>query len=262
MSKKEKLILLPGWAMDSSVWNTIAPFLSEKFDLCPFHWQGLYNIDDYFRAVTTFIEKNVSHQESFSLLGWSLGSLLAIQVAYDLQECKERQGPQALQLNQLILVSGTSRFTRDRKSNYLHGWSPLAIEKMKRALLEDKEKTLHNFYTSIFSEQEKSNQNFYYSLANHGSSYETKTLITGLDYLIQSDCRKELTALKTPLLLIQGEADSIVPLGASEYLASQWQGPVNLQILKGAGHAPFITQPESFMELFYSSVISRKEGKA
>ncbi|WP_162007819.1 alpha/beta fold hydrolase [Heliorestis convoluta] len=259
MKKKQKLILLPGWSMDSRVWCKAIPLLSEDYEVYSCDWYGLKSVEDYYQRAFSLIHEKVAPQESFSLLGWSLGSLLAIQFAFHYKAAQSQSQFQDLpqlpshprsQLQQIILVSGTSRFTRDRKSKYNCGLPPQIVEKMKRALTQDKEKCLHNFYISMFSEVEKEqgyDQQFMEENQINAEHYDLGTLLAGLDLLLQEDLRHVLPTLSTPLMLIQGDQDTVCPESAAAYIATHWKGPVVFHSLEGAGHMPFYTRPEDFV---------------
>lgn len=236
----QKLILLPGWAMDSNVWNPVTDVLSEYFELFYCDWYGVNSVDEYKARVFSLIDRKVDG--CFSLLGWSLGSLLAIETA-----CRYNN-----RIKQLILVSGTSRFTRDRKSGYSCGWPQNIVERMKPALHNDKQKTLASFYGSMFSEKEKQqgyDEKFIEIADICGSKHETQELEAGLDFLIQADCREKLKEIKAPILIIHGGEDTICPVSASEYISTQVKGDVFFKTLAGAGHIPFYTGVEEFSSL-------------
>ena len=61
------------------------------------------------------------------------------------------------------------------------------------------------------------------------------------------DLRPMLPQITIPTLVIHGENDMIVPLGASEWLASQLPNS-RLHVVKGAGHVPTVTHPNEIAE--------------
>lgn len=236
----QKLILLPGWGMDSTVWNPVVDFLAEHYELISCDWYRVNLVDDYKERVFSLIDEEAD--EYFSLLGWSLGSILAIEAA---SRYKER-------IKQLMLVSGTSRFTRDIKSGYACGWPQNIVKKMKTALVNEQQKTLDSFYTSMFSKVEVQQAQHYKfgSYANQiENKYEIQELETGLDYLIQVDLREKLKEINVPTLLIHGEKDTICPIAAAEYISTEVHGEVFFQTMKGVGHIPFFTQTAEFLSI-------------
>lgn len=244
--KKHSLILLPGWGMDATVWEPVEEVLAEYFNLLQLNWQGLKSAAVYPEHISNLIDKKV--EGSFSLLGWSLGSLLAIDAA---ARYKNR-------VKKLILAGGTSRFTRDRASGYNCGWPQSVIAKMQSALSQERQKTLDSFYYSMFSESEiqrghyqrfmeKRNNSAGEKLKSAGEKYQTQELLAGLDFLVQADYRNKLDQIEAPVLIVHGEKDTVCPVAASAYISSSLPGNVSFKVLEGAGHIPFYTEAEAFI---------------
>lgn len=61
------------------------------------------------------------------------------------------------------------------------------------------------------------------------------------------DLRSQVSQIVQPTLILHGEADQLVPVDASEWLASQIANS-QLRILKGAGHVPTVTRPQEVAE--------------
>ncbi len=61
------------------------------------------------------------------------------------------------------------------------------------------------------------------------------------------DLRPQVSQIQHPTLLLHGDADAIVPLASSEWLAAQIAGS-HLHIVHGAGHVPTITRPREVAE--------------
>ena len=72
-----------------------------------------------------------------------------------------------------------------------------------------------------------------------------ETLAAGLDYLLHRDLRPLLSRLPGGAVVIQGQEDRIVPPAQGEFLQEQLPG-ARLNLLPGAGHLPFLTQPAAF----------------
>jgi pimeloyl-ACP methyl ester carboxylesterase len=56
------------------------------------------------------------------------------------------------------------------------------------------------------------------------------------------DLRPKLSQIQQRTLILHGDADALVPLSDSEYIASQIPNS-HLHVLKGAGHVPTVTRP-------------------
>ncbi|MDK2810167.1 MAG: pimeloyl-[acyl-carrier protein] methyl ester esterase [Petroclostridium sp.] len=236
--EKPHLIMLPGWGMASCVWMPIQEELAKNFQILFVEWDGVHSIDGFKEKVLQLI--TTKQILSFSLLGWSLGSLVALDIASEYQA----------QIRDVILIGGTSRFTNHKSDGYHAGWPRYIVERMKCQLQKDKEQTLLTFYDSMFSSIEKKrgdNGRFLQLINKNFCNSETLSLLTGLDYLIQTDFREKLKFIKTPLLLIHGEKDQICPVTASELIASKASSDVTLKVLPDVGHLPFFTNPDQCM---------------
>ena len=56
------------------------------------------------------------------------------------------------------------------------------------------------------------------------------------------DLRPKLSKIQHRTLILHGDADALVPLSDSEYLAAQIPNS-HLRVVKGAGHVPTVTRP-------------------
>ncbi|MNF98661.1 Pimeloyl-[acyl-carrier protein] methyl ester esterase [compost metagenome] len=198
----------------------------------------------HIKAPTDFEERVIQeitsiHKPIF-LIGWSLGTLTALQVASSYPE----------RIKGLILFSGTSRFTSCEQ--YPSGWHPRIVKRMKNQLQQDKEKTLTLFYEAMFSQFEK-DQGYHHTFIDltkrKFQGDDTLSLMTGLDYLLERDYRSLLNEIKTPCLLIHGTEDTICPLEASSFISKQLGEKGQFSVMDKAGHIPFFTRPEECIQL-------------
>lgn len=230
---KPYLIMLPGWGMKSFVWNKINESLSNDFELVFIEWDNVLSLNEFKERVIKVIEeKQIS---TFSVLGWSLGSLAALDIASD----------NLWNINNLILVGCTSCFIQHKENGYNIGWNRKIVERMKSKLYKKPQETLYNFYDAMFSEKEKCkgyNNEFLQTLKNNYENQSINSLSLGLDYLIQKDLRNKLSHITIPLLIIQGEYDNICSPESAEYIKNMSINS-NLEIIKEAGHIPFYTNP-------------------
>jgi pimeloyl-ACP methyl ester carboxylesterase len=63
-----------------------------------------------------------------------------------------------------------------------------------------------------------------------------------IECLYGLDLRPHVAQISQPTLLIHGDADAIVPIAESEWLAARIPGS-HLHIVRGAGHVPTVTRP-------------------
>ncbi len=234
--KQPNLIVLPGWGMEKEAFQPLIKPLSEAFNLSFIDWRDMKALDDFEERV---IDTIASIDGPVYLLSWSLGSLVSLELSSSFRE----------RIKGFILFGATSRFTTGE--NYSFGWDPRMVERMKKQLQRNKEKTLTSFYEAMFSDAEKE-AGFYHQFTKisqsefHGD--DVFSLLIGLDYLLQKDARARLHLIKAPLLLLHGREDKICPLEASSFIKENLGRKAKVRIIEGAGHIPFFTKPEECME--------------
>ncbi|MCO0596234.1 alpha/beta hydrolase [Peribacillus butanolivorans] len=235
--KQPNLVMLPGWGMEKDAFQPLIKPLSEVFHLSFIEWRDMKTLNDFEERV---IDTIASIDGPVFLLGWSLGSLLSLELASSYRE----------KIKGYILFGATSRFTTGE--NYSFGWDPRMVERMKKQLQRNKEKTLTSFYEAMFSEAEKEEGFYHQFIATIQSEFhgdDVFSLLIGLDYLIQKDARVKLDQIETPILLIHGREDKICPLEASSFIKENLGGKAEVHIIEGAGHIPFFTKPQECVQL-------------
>lgn len=223
---KRTLLWLPGWGFDETIWQPLLHSL-QQFDHHFVHWSTIQSKDEITRrAENALLQASKQQGAPISLVGWSLGSLVALDLAARFPEIVDR----------LILFSATSCFTV--QDNYKDGWDPRIIRRMQRRLQQDPQATLNDFYSRMFSSadqkmiaQEK--------VPFKGNEDSVDSLLFGLNFLKETDYRDRLMKINKPIHLIHGEEDVICPLGASQWIANHTEGSVSLKCLPKVGHLPF-----------------------
>ncbi|HHY73278.1 MAG TPA: alpha/beta fold hydrolase [Bacillus bacterium] len=233
--KRGSIILLPGWGLNNQVWSPLQEELEKHYSLYFVDWHDIHTITDFKKRVADLIE--LEKLVSFFLLGCSLGSIVALEIAHSYRE----------RAKGVVMLGGTSRFTVDPSSGYTYGWTSRIVERMKSNMRQEIRKTLVSFYTSMFSKSEIENgalDRFLSLGINQSPEENPESLLIGLDYLIQMDLRNDLHNISSPILLIHGEEDKVCPRTAADYIFQQMDGNAVLETLPFTGHLPFFTQTE------------------
>ena len=73
------------------------------------------------------------------------------------------------------------------------------------------------------------------------------SLATALALLMTTDLRSALPDVRVPALVLGGDKDTLVPLGATHALATALPRAMHATIA-GAAHAPFLSHPRPFID--------------
>lgn len=235
-----ELAFLHGWAARPDVW----PGQEQCFGwiISVNYHMGVNNVrcnnggSAYAKAAVDLINRETAVKPV--LVGWSLGAMVALEVAHLAPE----------RIRGLVLVSGTSCFTQ--APGYAAGMPRVVVERLKKRLARNVEQTLHDFNSLMFTTEEQSTgfaESFRLQNSSYGRFWSREELETGLDYLLEQDLRQQLKDIVLPVLIIHGERDQICPAAAGLYLH---QNLCNSQfsLLKDCGHVPFLTQAEAFKQ--------------
>lgn len=240
--KGRTLFFIHGWGYDSRVWMNQVEVFSDKFCVITADlrghgkskWLKTDNLLDAFARDILTVCRRLKLKD-INFIGWSLGCY----VIFRLLEI----APQIF--NSIALIGGTPRFLRGER--FAFGLEEEKIELIRRRLERDFSGSLLHFRRSVFLEDEIESADFQslWDVLNEGPKPNKEALILGLEILERADFREEIKRLYVPTLIVCGEGDSITPKGASEYMHKAIKDS-KLAIMKGAGHAPFLTKPNEF----------------
>ena len=147
MIDKTPIVLLNGWASDPGVWiYQESYFSSQQLIKIKFH-KGVEMApagqQPSLYSVAALEEINKATDQQVILLGWSLGALVALEIAH--------QSPQ--KILGMILVGGTSRFTQDE--GYDGGLAKVLVKRLKKRLLSNPTQALKDFEALMFCPEER-----------------------------------------------------------------------------------------------------------
>jgi len=141
----------------------------------------------------------------------------------------------------LVLVGVAPVFTR--RPDYPWGQPAALVRAMRRGLQEDRQQVLTEFADRCLAPGEAAFASE--ARAALASPAAAGNLAAGLDYLLQRDLRPLLPGLPAGAVIIQGQADGIVPPDQGRFLKENLPGS-SLYLMPGAGHLPFLTQAAAF----------------
>jgi pimeloyl-[acyl-carrier protein] methyl ester esterase len=238
------LVLLHGWGLNLRVWDGLASLLEKSFRIIavdlPGHGRSQWNPKARTPAeqawqVHATLE---SLSDRYSLLGWSLGGQIALDLAAAMPRSVER----------LVLVATTPRFVAS--PDWPYGMPATALERMATQLKTNYKRTVSDFLELQVrgsTGAEKVLANLHASLFQHGEAHP-KALVTGLTTLESSDLRPMLPLVRAPTLVIAGQYDRVTLPAASRALAEALPDARYIEIRRAA-HAPFLSHTAEFASL-------------
>ncbi|WP_404837561.1 pimeloyl-ACP methyl ester esterase BioH [Aeromonas media] len=237
----QDLVLLHGWGMNGAVWHGIAQQLAAHYRLhlvdlpgfgnSPLHEGSDYSLPWLAEQVATVLP------EKCHLLGWSLGGLVASQLALTRPE----------RLHSLITVASSPCFMARED---WPGIAPKVLTGFNQMLAGDFMQTIERFLAiqAMGSEHARNDiRQLRHWLAERPAP-RLAALEAGLGLLADVDLRDALVGLELPWLRIYGRLDSLVPKAAIPLLDERYPASRSL-VLEKASHAPFISHPEPFITL-------------
>jgi len=251
----DKFLFLHGWATDARVWDETAKALGVEYlnpDL-PGHGNNLPWDSPTLASALRVIEKSLFESgglpsnESIGgspviAVGWSLGAQALLSYAYE----------NAGAFKALVLVGATPRFTAT--GDFPHGQPRPLVKRMIMDMEKDPVETLKRFYALNFTNEELTlpDAKAFLERYLHANTAQSNTpnfkyneITVALEALYKNDLRHGLSRLDIPCLIAHGTSDDVCPIEAGKFLATHIKNAKFVEF-DGAGHAPFITQPERF----------------
>ncbi|NVK22187.1 MAG: pimeloyl-ACP methyl ester esterase BioH [Kangiellaceae bacterium] len=234
------LVLLHGWGLHSGIWELLADDLSSDFrlhliDLPGFGRSPIPN-DDYNLQLLTDQVLSVAPEKAH-YLGWSLGGVIASQIAIQ----------QPDQVDKLITVASNPKFVE--ADDWNSAMKANIMDSFCKFLEEDYQGTIIRFLAiqAIGSETQKEDiKRLRDTVFIHGMP-ATKALRGGLAMLNDIDLRGQLHKIQAPMLRLYGRLDSLVPNKTAEQVA-QLIPHSQHKIYPKASHAPFLSHKEEFVQ--------------
>ena len=226
-------VFLHGWAQSRQIWcQQFETFADALFLNLPGHG-GADDLpaDEWVDAIVEQLPEQPCH-----LVGWSLGGMLAMQIA--------AQHPERVAA--LILVSTTPRFCIG--DNWPHGSSEEVFSGFKQAVESGSPKALSRFFALMLHSDgiSRSEYNLLAKAAIDRNYRVSETgMKEGLKLLEGIDLCSAINQIKQPTLILHGATDAVVPISAGVWLSETIPGAESY-IFPSCGHAPFLTQTKTF----------------
>lgn len=240
-----KLVLIHGFATDSSIWQKQVEFFKDKYDLI------VPTLETHDKNAALKLAKELEDLKSINILGWSMGGNVALWLAERLRD----------KLKSLILVSTTPQFIRTK--NFGHAIFIEDLKNLERKILTRQDKGLNYFYklANCGDENHRDSSLCHYersevilSFKNEIASSQTprndrlENLAQDLKTLTILDQKSLLEKISCPTLIIQGDKDMICLPPAAEYMQKKIKNS-KMKIMENTSHIPFLTHPQEFNKI-------------
>lgn len=231
------LVLVHGWGMGPSVFDPVLAPLARRHTVVRVSLPGCGasrpdRCGASLESIADAVLRAVPAPAAW--VGWSLGGLVAIAAA--------RMQPAAV--SRLVLTAATPRFVA------ASGWPGMASDAFDgfAAEVERDAAVAHDRFLGFQlagSSGARSALRVLRAAARADGVPPAETLRAGLELLRRSDLRDALYALSCPIQAVLGTADPLIPADVAPALRSHG---VDTRALPGAGHAPFASHPDPFVE--------------
>ncbi len=214
------LVLLHGWGFSGDVFEPLIAQYRADYQIHVIDLPGHGKSADVLGGLQAWSDAIIQClPDNPILLGWSLGGLLAIQIAHKIK------------ISQLILVASTPHFIQ--ATDWQYAVKPSHFAQFARALKLNPAKGLKRF-VSLQGVEKSQLKQLHQTICTRPAS--ALALNQGLEMLTQSDLRPQLQQLTVPVLAILGKFDTLIPPQISHWYQ---QNSIDTQILKCA-HLPFL----------------------
>ena len=234
------LVLIHGFAMHGGVFAPLVPTLARRHRVhvvdLPGHGASAPVAPYDLATLASALDRaTVDEGSPLTLLGWSLGGMVALEFA--------RTRPE--RVRGLVLVATTPSFVT--RPDWPHAMATSTLARFGDELRVAYRATLLRFLTLQVQGSDEGRRTLAAlreRLFARGDP-DPRQLDAALALLRETDLRPQLSDVRAPALVVGGQRDALVPLAATEALAAALRDATH-QTIEGAAHAPFLSHPAAF----------------
>lgn len=249
-----RCLLVHGWGMNHAVWQPVMDKLPEWIDAEAMDLPGHGNrTHETFSSLNNLADDIVARCQQFKqndqplvLVGWSLGGLACLQAAL--------KSP--VTIDALVLLSTSPCFVA--RDGWHYGVEPEVFEQFAQSLKNDFSGTIRRFLSLQVKGSEsgriilrKLREKILQQAEPNGNSLDA-----GLNILKQTDLRTQLPKITQPSYWALGEQDGLVKVETGNALKDVMNN-AEINIYNKAGHAPFLSHTDEFVQQLVEFIDSR-----
>lgn len=233
------LVLIHGWGLNSAVWQPCIEQLKADFEVITVDLPGFATNSSHCLTVYSLIEIATAIQQAIGkpavYIGWSLGGLVASQIAMSFKE----------QVLGLVTVASSPQFVE--RENW-PGIKENVLAMFHQQLAKDTTKTINNFLKiqAMGSPHIRQDIKKIRDLVMQYELPSQQVLDDSLKLLETSDVSEDISNITQPFLRLYGKLDGLVPkqvIPVIDGIAPNSQS----YIFEQASHAPFISHQAEFI---------------
>jgi pimeloyl-[acyl-carrier protein] methyl ester esterase len=225
--------------MHSGIWEGVTAGLLENFrvtvvDLPGHGFSRFVKVQDNLEELCISVAAAVPAPAAW--IGWSLGGLIAQQIAITTPE----------KVTRLVLTNSTPCFVQ--QSGWQHAISLVNFQDFTEALYRDYHALLNRFITLEVCGSANAIAQLHYlrELLFQRGEPAFSALDNGLKILGGTDLRSEWPRISCPIMLLMGRCDRLVPASVGEVLLGKLSN-IRLKVFEQAGHVPFLSHLPDFI---------------
>ena len=238
-SEQTPIILLHGWGMNKTIWVEMVALLPEEIqsriqclDL-PGYGDNRVELEKYdLMSLTNWLAGQIN--QTSIVIGWSLGGLLAQNLAYRFAE----------KVSKIGLIASSPKFM---KTDNWPGIKSEVLTMFLDQLSKDHKKTVERFLAiqAMGSRSARKDITTLKEVVLNASLPSQVALKEGLRILQDADLRLQLTQVSCPVFALFGKLDSLVPIAAKKEIV-KLNPNIQTRCFDKSSHAPFISDKEDF----------------
>ncbi len=232
--KGPNLVLIHGWAMSPLVWQEWLLDLAKSYRVICVELPGHGDSDYRERWQMNELLEAMAEQlpDSCSVLGWSLGGMVALAYA----------GAYPQRVNKLLMLASSPKFVQS--DDWQCATTNSAFDAFSLGIKDKPAMTIKRFIKLQTQgvEQSKEMNAFLRGLVKTNVDDSHEGLVSGLDILRTNDLRGVLKSLTCRILMVLGKKDQLVPVEAGQRSMSL-NPNIDLCVINNASHVPFLSHP-------------------